>query len=126
MIKRTAVVNVYVSDQEESLGFYTGALGFEKRRDNEYGPGLRWVEVAPPGDETRLVLIKPEDAGEPESRLGANGGLAFATDDIEGAYEELKGRGVRFDWEPTPRPWGAKDAGFRDPDGTRFLLVQEG
>ena len=50
---------------------------------------------------------------------GAAGGLFFATDDIQGTYEELKGKGVEFTQEPTEQPYGV-DAGFRDPSGNQI------
>jgi predicted enzyme related to lactoylglutathione lyase len=55
---------------------------------------------------------------------GAAGGLFFATDDVQGSYEELKGRGVEFAQEPTEQPYGV-DAGFRDPSGNHFRMAQQ-
>ena len=54
---------------------------------------------------------------------GAATGLFFATDDIQGTYEELKGRGVEFQQEPTEQPYGV-DAGFRDPSGNQMRVAQ--
>jgi predicted enzyme related to lactoylglutathione lyase len=54
---------------------------------------------------------------------GAAGGLFFATDDVQGSYEELKSRGVEFAQEPTEQPYGV-DAGFRDPSGNHFRMAQ--
>ena len=49
---------------------------------------------------------------------GAASGLFFTTDDCRASYEELKGRGVEFQQEPTEQPYGV-DAGFRDPSGNQ-------
>jgi predicted enzyme related to lactoylglutathione lyase len=54
---------------------------------------------------------------------GAAGGLFFATDDCQASYEELKKRGVEFAQEPTEQPYGL-DAGFRDPSGNHFRMMQ--
>ena len=54
---------------------------------------------------------------------GAMGGLFFQTDDCQGMYEELKGRGVEFTQEPTEQPYGI-DAGFRDDSGNQMRLAQ--
>jgi predicted enzyme related to lactoylglutathione lyase len=54
---------------------------------------------------------------------GASGGLFFTTDDCRGTYEELKGRGVEFQGEPTEQPYGI-DVGFRDPSGNQARVVQ--
>ena len=55
---------------------------------------------------------------------GASGGLFFKTDDCRASYEELKGRGVEFQQEPTEQPYGI-DAGFRDPSGNQMRMVQQ-
>ena len=55
---------------------------------------------------------------------GAAGGLMFSTDDCKASYEELKGRGVEFQQEPTEQPYGI-DAAFRDPSGNQARLVQQ-
>jgi predicted enzyme related to lactoylglutathione lyase len=54
---------------------------------------------------------------------GAAGGLFFTTDDCQASYDELKGRGVEFAQEPTEQPYGL-DAGFRDPAGNHFRMLQ--
>ena len=41
------------------IDFYVGTLGFEIRRELPFGPGLRWVEVAPPGSVTTIALAPP-------------------------------------------------------------------
>lgn len=47
-------------DVDEALAFYTDRLGFEVRADEEFGPGVRWVTVAPPmQDETEIHLQEP-------------------------------------------------------------------
>ena len=56
---------------------------------------------------------------------GAAGALFFATDDCRTTFEELKGRGVEFQQEPTDQPYGI-DAAFRDPSGNQARLVQNG
>ena len=58
------VVGVPVSDQDKALTFYTETLGFETKMDAEIGPGMRWVEVEPPGSTTAIALI----AAGPEFR----------------------------------------------------------
>jgi predicted enzyme related to lactoylglutathione lyase len=54
---------------------------------------------------------------------GGASGLFFATDDCRKTYEELSGRGVEFQQEPTEQPYGV-DAGFRDPSGNQMRMVQ--
>lgn len=123
MITQIETVAVYVSDQDRALRFYVEQLGFELRKDVTMGPdaeGPRWVEVAPPGSQTVLVLFTPPGM---EDRVGASSSMVFLCDDIHGTCAELRGRGVEFDQEPKLLPSGWW-AACRDPDGNQLGLSQ--
>jgi catechol 2,3-dioxygenase-like lactoylglutathione lyase family enzyme len=136
MLKQLTNVQVWVHDQDEALAFYTEKLGMELREDvtvPEMG-NFRWLSVGVPGQEDvaiTLMAVPGPPVFEEETRAqihallakGASGGLFFATDDVRGTYEELKGRGVEFTQEPTEQPYGL-DAGLRDPSGNQFRMVQ--
>jgi len=122
MIGRIGTTGVYVSHQDEAVDFYVGKLGFEKRDDQPMGDGARWIEVAPPGAETRLTLALASDEGS-RRRVGTFAGIVFETDDIAVTHRELTARGVAFTQPPTPQPWGTM-AQFTDQDGNGFVLVQ--
>ena len=138
MITRLTHVNVWVHDQDEALAFYTEKLGFELREDvtvPELG-NFRWLTVGVPGqDEVALTLMAvpgpPVFDEETRDQLqalvakGAAGGLFFATDDAQGTFEDLKGRGVEFVQEPMQQPYGL-DAGFRDSSGNQMRMMQNG
>jgi catechol 2,3-dioxygenase-like lactoylglutathione lyase family enzyme len=136
MLKQLTTVQVWVHDQDEALAFYTEKLGLELREDvtvPELG-NFRWLTVGVPG-QTDVAIVLMAVPGPPvfdeETRnqiqtlvaKGAATGLFFATDDIHGTYEELKGRGVQFQQEPTEQPYGI-DAGFRDPSGNQMRVAQ--
>ena len=135
MLKQLTHVQIWVHDQDEALAFYTDKLGMEVREDvtvPEMG-NFRWLSVAVPGQDVAITLmsVPGPPVFEEETRKqilallakGAEGGLFFSTDDVQGTYEELKGRGVEFNQEPTQQPYGI-DAGFRDPSGNNFRLAQ--
>jgi catechol 2,3-dioxygenase-like lactoylglutathione lyase family enzyme len=136
MLKQLTHVNVWVHDQDEALAFYTEKLGMELREDvtvPELG-NFRWLSVGVPGQEGVAVTLMaipgpPVLDADTKAKLedlvakGAAGGLFFRTDDIQGTYEELKGRGVEFSQEPTEQPYGV-DAGFRDPSGNQMRVMQ--
>ena len=135
MLKQLTHVQVWVNDQDEALAFYTEKLGMEPREDvtvPELG-NFRWVSVGVPGQDVSITLmaVPGPPVFEEETRQkivdllarGASGGLFFATDDAQQAYEELKSRGVDFTQEPTEQPYGI-DAGFRDPSGNHFRMAQ--
>ena len=136
MLTQLTNVTVWVHDQDEALAFYTEKLGLELRDDvtvPEMG-NFRWLTVGVPGQEgVSIVLMAvpgpPVFDAETQAQLqalvakGAAGGLFFATDDVQGTYEDLKGRGVEFQQEPTQQPYGI-DAGFRDPSGNQMRMAQ--
>ena len=60
MITKLGHVTILVRDQDEALEFYTEKLGLEKRTDVPFGPGMRWLTVAPKGQrEVAIVLQQP-------------------------------------------------------------------
>jgi catechol 2,3-dioxygenase-like lactoylglutathione lyase family enzyme len=117
-------VGVPVTDQDRALEFYLDKLGFEKRGDAEFGDGLRWLEVAPPGATTTIALVA-SDSGIPEV-TGSETGIRLLTEDAEADHAELRDRGVDVDPEiirmgdPVPPMFL-----FRDPDGNRFVVVEQ-
>ncbi len=135
MLDQLANVQVWVHDQDEALAFYTDKLGFEVREDvtvPELG-NFRWLSVGVPGQDVAIVLMAVPGAPifDAETRQqildllakGASGGLFFTTEDCRASYEELAARGVEFTQEPTEQPYGV-DAGFRDPSGNQFRMVE--
>src|SRR5712692_4093593 len=123
MITTVHTTTVYVSDQDRALDFYVNKLGFETRSDQPLGPESRWIEVAPPGAQTTLLLYKPtpdapgaETYELAESRIGKNTGVLLTTDDINATYRELSSRGVQFPTPPEKQEWGWW-AVLSDPDG---------
>jgi uncharacterized glyoxalase superfamily protein PhnB len=123
MITHIAVTGVFVSAQDKALDFYVNKLGFEKRADEAMGDGMRWIEVAPPGAVTRIVLSRAtQEWGA--ARLGQFTSIVFEPDDIDVTFRELTARGVEFNEPPADQPWGGRQALFKDQDGNIFVLVQ--
>ena len=135
MFKQLTHAQIWVTDQDEALAFYTEKLGMELREDvtvPEMG-NFRWLSVGVPGQDVSITLmaVPGPPVFEEETRnqihallaKGAAGGLFFSTDDCRASYEELKKRGVEFAQEPTEQPYGI-DAGIRDPSGNHFRMVQ--
>ena len=122
-ITHVGTVIVPVSDQDQALEFYVDKLGFEQRADIPFGKGDRWLEVTPPGASTTVALIPPRE-GEP---TGIDTHVAFTTTDVDADHASLRDRGIAVDEEvmrmgdPVPPMFF-----FRDLDGNRFLIVQQG
>ena len=108
-------------DQDKAIAFYE-SLGFEKRTDQPFGGGYRWIEVYPPDGTTGIALAPPppDQAVEPSVS-----GITLATSDIDATHEAMKKLGVDVDaqvsrmGEPVPPMFW-----FRDPTGHTLLVVQ--
>ena len=118
MVKHIATVGVYVEDQPAAEKFWIEKLDFEVKNKKEMGNGLHWLEVAPPGAHTALVLF-PKALMPNYAELKPS--IVFATSDIETLCSTLKQRGVAFKDELANLGWG-KFASFLDPDGNEFGL----
>lgn len=115
-ISRIRTLTAPVSDQDQALSFYVDSMGFEVRADMAMGE-LRWLEVAPPGSDTAIVL-HPGFGG---AELPALQGVILESGDVDADAERLRSRGVEVDG-PTAMPWG-RQATFSDPDGNGFVLT---
>jgi uncharacterized glyoxalase superfamily protein PhnB len=54
---------------------------------------------------------------------GAMASLVLVVDDCRAAYDRMRARGVEFSQEPIDR-YGMVDAGFRDPSGNGWKMIQ--
>jgi catechol 2,3-dioxygenase-like lactoylglutathione lyase family enzyme len=130
---KMANAQLWVHDQDEALDFWTNKLGFEVRQDitmEELGD-FRWLSVGAPGQDISIALmaipgppVLDDSTKKQVEELMAKGwaGTVFlTTDDVQGAYEELKGKGVEFTEAPAEQPYGM-DSEFRDPSGNKFRL----
>ncbi|GAA0748291.1 VOC family protein [Ideonella azotifigens] len=126
------VVGVYVRDQDEALAFYVEKLGFRVQADVGNGD-YRWLTVQHPEQPGfQLGLFKPgppvHDAATAQTlnamvAKGAMPPLVLRVANCRAAYDRLLGLGVEFTQEPTDR-YGTVDAGFRDPSGNGWKMIQ--
>ena len=114
---------VRVTDIEESLAFYCGALGLEELRrvDNEAGR-YTLIFLAPPGQpEAQLELTYNWDSEVYNG--GRNfGHIAYLVDDIYGVCERLQSAGVTINRPPRD----GRMAFVRSPDNISIELLQRG
>lgn len=110
-------LTLFVADQDAALSFYTEKLGFVIRDDRTM-TSFRWLEVAPEGAETGMVLFP----SLPGKEAGRTSGVLLRVNDVAETVEALRAAGVDVTG-PTQRPWGA-EATFTDPDGNGFVLTE--
>lgn len=120
-----SVIPIPVADQDEALRFYVEKLGFEKRADVTFGPGLRLLTVSP-RDQLRpvIALARSDDFSASQQKLAPDDPWVISTEDCYRVYETLLARGVSFVSPPTRQMYGI-EAIFADPYGNRFSLLEQ-
>jgi catechol 2,3-dioxygenase-like lactoylglutathione lyase family enzyme len=134
MSQGVQLMGLYVRDQEEAREFYVEKLGFRVHTDVRNGD-YRWLTVQHPEQPSfQLGLFLPGppvlDAATAQTvralvAKGAMPPLLLAVEDCRAAYTRMREHGVEFTQEPIER-FGAIDAGFRDPSGNGWKMIQAG
>jgi catechol 2,3-dioxygenase-like lactoylglutathione lyase family enzyme len=132
MSQGVEVVGLYVRDQDEALAFYVEKLGFRVHTDAKNG-SYRWLTVQHPDQPSfQLGLFTPGpptvDAATAQTlremvAKGAMPPLVLVVDDCRATCEQMRARGVELTQEPVAR-FGSVDAGFRDPSGNGWKLIE--
>ena len=113
---RLEVVQVPVADVDRSKSFYTEKLGFVLDHDVEYIPGMRVVQLTPPGSAASVVI----GTGMTSMAPGSLEGLQLVVPDIGATRAELLARGA--DISEIQDMGGVQFAYFADPDGNRWVI----
>lgn len=132
MSQGIGVVGIYVRDQDEALAFYVEKLGFRVHTDAGSGQ-YRWLTVQHPEQPSfQLGLFLPQspplDAASAQAMKelvakGAMPPLVLDVADCRAMYERLRAAGADVTQEPVER-YGNVDAGFRDPSGNGWKMIQ--
>ena len=132
-------VALSVSSLEKSIAFYQGLLGLKVVRVIESDGGARLGDIVGlPGCKARIAHLESERGmlelfeyleprGKPVDQRQNGFGLThlgFATADIHGEYERLRGQGVRFFNAPIEFRPGAWVVYLYGPDGEVCELRQ--
>jgi catechol 2,3-dioxygenase-like lactoylglutathione lyase family enzyme len=126
---RFEVTTLPVTDVDRAKEFYLG-LGWRLDIDFEPGPGVRVVQLTPPGSPASIQFASPSFDGPLQN-------LYLVVDDIVAARDELVSRGVEVSdyfhlvigegnvpgLDPERGTYASR-ATFADPDGNTWL-VQE-
>jgi catechol 2,3-dioxygenase-like lactoylglutathione lyase family enzyme len=121
-------------DPAAAVAFYRDTLGFEVRKDVEYG-GMHWITVGPPDQPGTSIVLHPPAADpgitDEERRTivemmakGTFAGINLATKDLDGTFERLQAGDAEVVQEPIDQPYGVRDCAFRDPAGN-LIRIQE-
>lgn len=120
-MQMTIRFELFVSDRDKSVDFYTSVLGFEVRRLDESYAMLTCGGVV-------LGLSRQSDLPETgegpaftQQRLnrdhGAGVEIVLETPDLAALYERVQRSGYQLAAPIQDRPWGLRDFRIADPDG---------
>lgn len=127
MKQSLAHISILVTDYDEAIQFYTGALGFTLVDDTPQADGKRWVLVAPPGSAgCSLLLAKASGEAQQKSIGNQTGGRVFLflhTDDFWRDYDRYQKNKVVFVRGPVNEVYGTV-AVFKDLYGNLWDLVE--
>ena len=126
------VVVVPVTDVDRSKAFYADQLGFVVDVDTSLAPGVRIVQLTPPGSGCSIMIGQGMESMA-DAEPGSLQGVQLCVGDIDAAHAQLVERGV--DCTPVQHVgaagWEAGKGGdwnsfvmFNDPDGNGWA-VQE-
>ncbi len=125
MINNISKITIYVDNQEEARKFWVNKLQFIVKFEQQMGPKMRWIEVAPSEDsQTTFVLYDKNmmKAQNPNVNV-EHPSVILSTNDIEKSYEEMKNNGIEVG-ELMEMPYG-KMFSFKDLDNNQYLLRED-
>ncbi len=115
---RLEVVQVPVADVDRAKAFYTDQLGFNLDHDAEHIPGMRVVQLTPPGSACSIVI----GTGMTSMVPGSLEGLQLVVPDMDAARSELLRRGAPV--SEAQDMGGFAFASLSDPDGNRWVIQE--
>lgn len=127
MKRQLALATLLVDDYDRAIAWFTGALGFDLRQDQDLGNGKRWVVVAPNGNPGAGLLLARASTAEQQARIGdqtgGRVGFFLHTDDFARDHAAMLVAGVEFLEAPRHEPY-ATVAVFRDLYGNTWDLLE--
>ena len=118
MDMKLELVPIPVTDVDRAKAFYVDQLGFADDHDARPEPGVRFVQLTPPGSACSVVMGEGTVTMEP----GSQRGLMAVVEDADAAREYLVARGVEAS-EVDEHAWG-RFVYLADPDGNQWTLQE--
>ncbi len=123
---RIYMITIHTVNYEEMKNFYENVMDMKIASESE-----EFTEFSTEGIRLSLVSHKMLSSFLASKNLGQRGkgsgvGIGFRYDsrnEVDGAFMDLKKKGVIVVAEPTLQPWGEYTAFFEDPDGNIHELV---
>ena len=135
MLRAVTKIDLFTTNQNEALAFYTEKLGFVIRDDITNGD-FRWLTVSLPSQpDVQFVLLDIKSNDHDLTKAEADTVMALLregklppspvmeTDDIQKVYEDFTAKGVEFIRGPKDESYGTV-AVFKDLYGNLWDLFQ--
>ncbi len=115
----TLRLELFVTDMENSIDFYTNVLGFERLNGQpNYVPvrsGSVEIGLGPAAALPEMHHFNPDVK---TSRRGLGTEIVLEVDDVESFFKKVKAKGYQGILSPLrKRSWGLSDFRIADPDG---------
>ncbi|RWY57358.1 VOC family protein [Mucilaginibacter gilvus] len=127
MAQRIGQIALLVKDYAEAIDFYCQKLGFVLIEDTVLTRTKRWVLVAPPNSDFRLLLARAVDEKQLIRVGNQTGGRVFLflyTNNFWNDYHLFLKNGVTFIRDPFEENYGTV-AVFEDLYGNLWDLIEE-
>ena len=111
-----------VESVERSIEFYSGKLGLKVEWNAL--PAFAMIRIGA-GTIGLLAMAEARKEGVEDARPTQKRAIhvEFSSDDLDGLYKELQGKGVAFHQPPHDEPWERSMTAF-DPDGYAVEFAQ--
>src|SRR5437868_15412719 len=114
---RIELIFVPVTDVDRAKSFYVDQVGFHADWDHTPMPGLRFVQMTPPGSACSIAFGTGLGI---DLEPGRQNTIQVVVPDADQALAQLRDAGVEADGVDE-QAWG-RFVTFRDPDGNRWTL----
>ncbi|MEO3973097.1 VOC family protein [Streptomyces sp. CAU 1734] len=129
------VVTVPATDLDRSKAFYAEGCGFHVDLDQQVAPGIRVIQLTPPGSRCSISLVSgfPDQPGRPAAAPGTLRGLQLCVTDLAAARAALVERSVEVSpirhvgergWADGPGGTWNSFVFFDDPDGNGWTIQE--
>ncbi|MBN1665399.1 MAG: methylmalonyl-CoA epimerase [Deltaproteobacteria bacterium] len=121
-------IGIAANSINESADFYTGALGLKMTGTEEVAEQKVRTAFLPTGESELEILESTDPEGPIAKYIAKNGAgiqhIALRVDNLEGALDELKAKGVRLIDEKPRRGAGGAMIAFIHPKATGGVLLE--
>ena len=120
MINNIGKITLYFENQEEAKNFWVNKLNFVVKFEQEMGPGMKWIEVAPSEESFTTFILYDKNMMKTQnpSTNVEHPSIILSTNDIDKAYIEMKNNSVEVG-ELTIMPYG-KMFSFKDLENNEY------